>query len=1039
MTSRKLQTTQITSFFQRKECVGGTTPTTNKNAAVETAAVVTTPRQDVSTAASSSSSLVATQTSTGPSARLVTTSKKRKYTSLSSTDSTPSLSSFFLPRGRTTDKKSNITNSCIVVGNTPSQSPTCNTRKKNASSSQYGSTPNRFAQYVSFQEDLSITSSSSENISQDNDGLHEEDQEEEDQEETYDCKPRSKPSFPQDQSKETLSEQDRSIVNDIIPQEIIDLENQEEDDDDDEEENVSDEHTETTVGSDFCPIEIVGESTARKIIKPYCEESATIIKEENFFESTFGKFAEHIKRRTMTRNSGVYCILSTSGKSILKIGSTKSFRQRYQYYHERYDIEDWRFFIMVDFSNTNETVDRRMNQVYVKMMEKLNQSNKLHPFQRFLVNTLMERGGDRLGAKETIWIQMIEIGLQYELGLAVFSEFAMFSRRVAQELYLTTSKQAQHVMRYLSVLHTKARNGETIPLQALCSWMSGVAYLSSKIETTQCILGEHFRDQFKDTLPFPPVANPRTTHDCFDTSKYTDSQKENGRLVFFQTVTDFLDMDCGIMFMDSNKLILDNDPNCRRSAHDFLTERFKFNHIETILDGEIALYLDASQLHAVVLHKPVCVASDSRKIISHKLRWKRAISVATMCNIGRLVRGEHVLSPEDRFSNPIHAMLAFHVIIRGYHSGHRQAAAFFRDFVTPESINAVLYNGLSKTAEHDPVAGRLRLKYTIARGRAIVDKLDNGEKVRRQDFSIMEQGRSIVNQASPVESTPPLREVVEKLKSLFHSYASLQSGNFRNFVENHLSPELKDQLLQVYDVSTANAGNRTTGPSKAATKVQIASNDGSVAELLKTHAPQDGKLDGERFWIRDKQDLVAHPANGTPSTDPSILFPDGKIVYDDLCLEGLRERFKKRIRQGTCRNTAKAIRYPQFELKTCMVKKQIGRNRCAVSSGGYILVYIVKKETKPDIKKSGDAAIVVPLELHSTQRVKITNWTQQYRECVVCVAKARQQHPDWNRNKLRKQKIVRYSCSGCPQCRKGNGVAVCETCWDEFDHAKFMM
>ncbi|KAG7363944.1 hypothetical protein IV203_037146 [Nitzschia inconspicua] len=481
MTSRKLQTTQITSFFQRKECIGGTR--TTKNAAVETVAVATTPRQDVSTAASSSSSLVATQTSTGPSARLVTTTKKRTYTPLSSTNSTDKINI------------TNITNSCIVVGNTPSQSPTCNTRKNTVSSSQCGSTPNRFAQYVSLQEDLSITCSSSDNISQDNDGLHEEDQEE-------DKKPRSKPSFPLDQSKETLSEHDHAIVNDIIPQDIIDLENKEEDDDDDEEENESDEHNETTVGhqsSDFRLIEKVGESI-------------------------------------------------------------------------------------------------------------------------------------------------------------------------------------------------------------------------------------------------------------------------------------------------------------------------------------------------------------------------------------------------------------------------------------------------------------------------------------------------------------------------------LQSGNFRNFVANHLSPNLKDQLLQVYDVSTANAGNRTTGPNKAVTKVQIASNDGSVAELLKTHAPQDGKLD------------------------------DGKIVYDDLCLEGLRERFKKRIRQGTCRNTAKAIRYPQFELKTCMVKKQTGRNRCAVSSGGYILVYIVKKETKPNVKKSDDAAlVVVPLELHSTQRVKITNWTQQYRECVVCVAKARQQHPDWNRNKLRKRKIVRYSCSGCPQCKKGNGVAVCEKCWDEFDHAKFMM
>ncbi|KAG7371137.1 glutathione S-transferase, C-terminal domain containing protein [Nitzschia inconspicua] len=137
---RKLQTTQITHVFRRKECIGGSTTTTT-NAAVETA-VVTTPRQDdreedapatgVSsiTASSFSSSLVATpRTSTGPSARLVTTGKKRKYVPLSSTQS-----------------------------------------------------------------------------SQDNDSQHHE-EEEEDQEDN--CKPRAKPSFPQDQD-------DRAIVNPIL-------------------------------------------------------------------------------------------------------------------------------------------------------------------------------------------------------------------------------------------------------------------------------------------------------------------------------------------------------------------------------------------------------------------------------------------------------------------------------------------------------------------------------------------------------------------------------------------------------------------------------------------------------------------------------------------------------------------------------------------------------------------------------------------------------------------------------------------------------
>ncbi|KAG7344000.1 hypothetical protein IV203_022008 [Nitzschia inconspicua] len=903
MTSRKLQTTQITHVFQRKECIGGTTTTTN--AAVETA-VVTTPRQDdreedapatgVSsiTASSFSSSLVATpRTSTGPSARLVTTGKKRQYVPLSSTQS-----------------------------------------------------------------------------SQDNDGQHEEEEDQEDN-----CKPRAKPSFPQDQD-------DRAIVNDIIPQEIIDLENQEEDGDY-EEEDESDEHNVTAYGhqlSDFRPIEIVGESTARQIIKPYCVESATLIKEENFFESPFGKFAEQLRRRKITINRGVYCILSATGKSILKIGSTKNFRKRYNYFLKKYDMKEWRFFIMVDFNNTNETINERMNEIYAGMMTALAEASVLDPFQTFLVNTLMERGGDRLDTKETVWIQMIEIGLQYEFGVAVISEFAMFSRRVAQELYHTASTKAQQVMRHLSVLLSKARNGETIPLQELSSWMSGVKYLSSNVETSRCILGEQFREKFKDTLPLPPVANPRRTHDYFDTSKYTDYQKENGRMVFFQ------------------------------SSHDFLTERFKFKHIETILDGEIALYLDASQLHVVVLHRPVCVASDARICISHKLQWQRGIAVATLCNIGRLVRGEPVLSPKDRFSNPIHAMLAFHIIIviREYHGGLRHAAAFYRDFVTPETTKAILYNGLTKATENAPVAQQLRQKYVSARGQKRQEKLDKGEKFRCHDSCIMGQARSITCQ-HPSESSK--QYLAEKLIYLFRAYPSRHSRNFRYFVNKHLFHTLRDDLLQIWEAKAANVGNRTTGPKKAPTRDDVRSNDQSLEELLRTHGPQNGEIGGEKFWIKEHQDVLAHPADGTPSTDPDWTFPSGKLVFDELCLEGLRERFKKRPRQDTCHNTVQATRYPTFGLRKRMVRNR-RFEQFPVSCEAYTLVYVVLQDARP-------VGSIVPLEQHTTERIIIPNqkWSN---DCVVCSTKERQEHPFMKREEMRRKKLLTKSIFGCPQCnRKG--------------------
>ncbi|KAG7338379.1 hypothetical protein IV203_009244 [Nitzschia inconspicua] len=526
--------------------------------------------------------------------------------------------------------------------------------------------------------------------------------------------------------------------------------------------------------------------------------------------------------------------------------------------------------------------------------------------------------------------------------------------------------------------------------------MSGVKHLSSKVVTSKCILGEQFQDQFIDTLPFPPVENPRNMEECFDKSKYSNAQKENGRRILFQTLTDFLKTSYGVLFMDTNKLILDDDPNCRRSAHDILTEDFQLIYTERFLDGEIVLYLDERQFHTVLLHKPVCVASDSRRFISDSLRWKRGITVSTLCNVGRLVRGEPVLSPNVRFCNPIHAMLAFHIVLHGYHLGHRQAAAFYRDFVTPESTNAVLDNGLPKSAENDPVAERLRRKYIQASGRIFVDKMDHGEKVRRQDCSIISQGRSITSQAQ-IESTD--WDVVMQLKTLFRANPnpSLQSANFRHFVQNHLSDQWSKQLLEVYETTTANAGNRTMGPNKAATRVKVNFNDGSVAQLLQTHASQNGELQGERFWIKKTQNVVAHPATGSISTDPSISFPNDKMIYDDLCYDGLRERFKRRVRQNSGHDAVKAIRYEQFVLKKC-TKRNIGcRNPYTVSCGGYVLVYIEARPSKEPVLEFDTTAssAAVPLERHCTQRSKIPRWTRA-KECVVCIVKAEEQYPDWS-------------------------------------------
>ncbi|KAG7355117.1 hypothetical protein IV203_004473 [Nitzschia inconspicua] len=343
--------------------------------------------------------------------------------------------------------------------------------------------------------------------------------------------------------------------------------------------------------SDFRPMSLLGEENARHIVKPFCIASANIIREENFLELPFGRYADQIKRRTITTNGGVYCTLSADGTETSKIGSTKNFRRLLQHYQDGYGIDESRFFIIVDFTNTDESVDERMNETYKAMISHLSYSEELDPFQRFLVDALVQRGGDQFGMKETAFLQMIEIGLKYQFCLAVVAELILFSPYHVAKLYLDNSTEAERLMQHLTVIQSKIGNGQIIiPLQAICSWMSGVKNLSSKIVKTNCILGEQFQDQYVDTLPFPPVANPSTVDEMFDTSKYTVGQKEEAR---------------------------------------------------------------------------VCVASDARSSISHETRWQRGLAVAVLCNVGSLARGEPVLSPKDRFFNPVHAMVAFYIIITG--------------------------------------------------------------------------------------------------------------------------------------------------------------------------------------------------------------------------------------------------------------------------------------------------------------------------------------------------------------------------------------
>ncbi|KAG7367009.1 hypothetical protein IV203_029679 [Nitzschia inconspicua] len=238
MSNRKLNSRPITDFFTPVKKTQDETVATQHHAATN---ITTT-----STSSPSPSSLVTNPLSTrtgGPSSRVVTTQKKRKDPPVvPNTTLDASVSSTFLPRkqveisamynqeaevevvleeeeleeeeedsiwqsldARTTATIANGMNttnkfdSCVVVGNATVSSPNGNKKKSRASSSNRCSPLEPFAQYISYQDDLSIT---------DDDEL--------------DQKPRAKGPFL------SLSEHDREIMDDKIPQASIEFDQHQE-------------------------------------------------------------------------------------------------------------------------------------------------------------------------------------------------------------------------------------------------------------------------------------------------------------------------------------------------------------------------------------------------------------------------------------------------------------------------------------------------------------------------------------------------------------------------------------------------------------------------------------------------------------------------------------------------------------------------------------------------------------------------------------------------------------------------------------------
>ncbi|KAG7355576.1 hypothetical protein IV203_000262 [Nitzschia inconspicua] len=103
-----------------------------------------------------------------------------------------------------------------------------------------------------------------------------------------------------------------------------------------------------------------------------------------------------------------------------------------------------------------------------------------------------------------------------------------------------------------------------------------------------------------------------------------------------------------------------------------------------------------------------------------------------------------------------------------------------------------------------------------------------------------------------------------------------------------------------------------------ATRSEDSYNDQRLAELLRSHAPQNRQLiTSKTFWIKNNQDVSVHPANVAPSTHPSLSFPLGKLVFEDLCLLGL---FAKKLQNAMALGSM-SQQYPASPIPTFLIEK----------------------------------------------------------------------------------------------------------------------
>ena len=372
------------------------------------------------------------------------------------------------------------------------------------------------------------------------------------------------------------------------------------------------------------------------------------------------------------------------------------------------------------------------NLLYIDLMKQLKSHDSLlQPLQRQYFQMIDDHGGDRLGFKKCFWRMLVEHTIKNHYKVGQEMEFVMYNRGIEGVCYRYSKDEAELIVAavpkaLITAIQANPTEGD---VGAIASWKPGHNRMSTQIGTTNCIVRD--RNKIENTLPFATHPNAETADfkyfgfKCradmiFDTTGYTRRQKANARKHrLVGRLKQFLTKPWGIIWIDFNKLILDDDnASDYRSIFEVL-ELLGFHELCNINHGDSFMYIHCDGLHVAFPHAPFGIAGDTRAFISSELKVKRSLTAAIHTNVSLILFSQNnnddpvaVLSPTTRFCNPISAMLMSQMTKIGFHQGRFVPGAVFKYIVRSEdqddSNNALRQNRLQKAPDDDEVCNNLR-------------------------------------------------------------------------------------------------------------------------------------------------------------------------------------------------------------------------------------------------------------------------------------------------------------------------------------------